>query len=105
MAELAAEVDAAAFVRRTGNGINQQLVAPKLRWLERHEPDVFGSIATVFGSYDYINWRLTGARVIEHNWALEAGFLDLASGRIDPALVALGHIHPPSFRPPSPRTK
>ena len=28
---------------------------------------------TVFGSYDYINWRLTGERAIEQNWALEAG--------------------------------
>ncbi|MGH6916777.1 MAG: FGGY-family carbohydrate kinase, partial [Geminicoccaceae bacterium] len=92
VSELRAEFDPAAFVRRTGNGINQQLAAPKLRWLERHEPDVFGSIATVFGSYDYINWRLTGARAIERNWALEAGFLDLASGQIDAELVALGHI-------------
>jgi xylulokinase len=92
--ELAGEIDATAFVRRTGNGVNQQLIAPKLRWLERHEPDLFGSIATVFGSYDYINWRLTGARVMEQNWALEAGFLDLASGRIDPELVALAHIDP-----------
>ena len=40
-------------------------------------------IATVFGSYDYINWRLTGVRAIEHNWALEAGFVDLADGAID----------------------
>jgi xylulokinase len=94
VAELAGALDAAAFVRRTGNGINQQLVAPKLRWLERHEPDVFGKAATVLGSYDYINWRLTGARAIEHNWALESGFLDLASGQIDPELVALGHIDP-----------
>lgn len=94
VADLAAALDEAVFVRRTGNGINQQLVAPKLRWLERHEPDVFGSIATVLGSYDYINWRLTGVRAIERNWALEAGFLDLASGRIDPELVALGHIEP-----------
>ena len=102
VAELADEVDAAAFVRRTGNGVNQQLVAPKLRWLERHEPDVFRSIATVFGSYDYINWQLTGAPVVEHNWALEAGFLDLASGRIDPALVALGHIDPGKLPPAKP---
>jgi xylulokinase len=102
VAELAAALDQAAFVRRTGNGINQQLVACKLRWLERHEPDVFGKIATVFGSYDYINWRLTGVRVIEHNWALEAGFVNLSSGRIDPELVALGHIDParlPSVKP------
>ena len=89
---LASEIDPAVFVQRTGNGINQQLVAAKLRWLERHEPEVFGHTATVFGSYDYINWRLTDVRALEHNWALELGFLDLASGEIDPELVGLGHI-------------
>ena len=65
VAELAAELDEAQFLRRTGNGINQQLVAAKLRWLARHEPEVFSRIATVFGSYDYINWRLTGVRAVE----------------------------------------
>ena len=34
---------------------------------------VFGRIATVIGSYDYVNWKLTGERAIEQNWALEAG--------------------------------
>ena len=97
--EIAAEFDGENFVRRTGNGINQQLVATKLRWLERHEPDVFNKIATVFGSYDYINHRLTGERVIEHNWALEAGFLKVTSRRLDAELVALGHIDP-SVLPP-----
>jgi xylulokinase len=91
---LASEIDPAAFLQRTGNGINQQLVAAKLRWLERHEPEVFRRIATVFGSYDYINWRLTGMRALEQNWALESGFLDLATRTIDPDLVALGHIEP-----------
>ena len=53
---------------------------------------VFARIATVFGSYDYINWRLTGERAIEQNWALEAGFVDFKSRAIDDALVALAHI-------------
>jgi xylulokinase len=97
--EIAAEFNSGEFVRRTGNGINQQLVATKLRWLERHEPGVFSKIDTVFGSYDYINHRLTGERVIEHNWALEAGFVDVASRRLDAELVALGHIDP-SVLPP-----
>jgi len=86
------EVEAASFVIRAGNGLNQQLVAPKLRWIEKHEPDVFCRIATVFGSYDYINWRLTGERAIEKNWALEGGFVDVASGTIADDLVDLAHI-------------
>lgn len=99
VAAMAAEVDAATFLRRTGNGITQQIVATKLRWLARHEPEVFARIATVFGSYDYINWKLTGARRLEHNWALEAGFVDLADGRIAPDLVALAGIAPAMLPP------
>ena len=60
VAELRAEIDEKAFLAKAGNGVNQQLVAAKLRWIERHEPEVFARIGTVFGSYDYVNWRLTG---------------------------------------------
>lgn len=96
---LAAEVPEADFLARTGNGINQQLVAAKLRWIETHEPEVFARIATVFGSYDFINLRLTGHRGVEHNWALEAGFIDLADHTIAGDLVALAHL-PPGAIPP-----
>lgn len=92
IAEIATEISEESFIGRTGNGINQQLVAAKLRWIQRHEPDVFHRIATVFGSYDYVNWKLTGKRAVEHNWALEAGFIDLADNRIADDLVALAHI-------------
>jgi xylulokinase len=85
-------VDGGTFLRRTGNGITQQIVATKLRWLERHEPDLFRRIGTVFGSYDFINWKLTGEKRLEHNWALEAGVVDLADGQIAPDLVALGGV-------------
>ncbi|WP_018183584.1 FGGY-family carbohydrate kinase [Kaistia granuli] len=90
--ELRREIDEAAFLKRTGNGVNQQLVAAKLRWIAKHEPDVFARIATVFGSYDYVNWRLTGRRAVEQNWALEAGFTDVATDRIADDLVALAGI-------------
>src|SRR5271169_3473446 len=97
VAELAAEVEEAAFLRRTGNGINQQLIATKLRWLERHEPAAFARIRTVFGSYDYINWRLTGRRGVERNWALEAGLIDLADHSIHDDLVDLTHVARDAF--------
>lgn len=92
VSELQAELDEGVFLARTGNGINQQLVAAKLRWIEKHEPHVFQHIATVFGSYDYINWRLTGIRAVEQNWALEAGFTDLSNHELADDLIALGHI-------------
>lgn len=92
VAELRSEWDETAFLQKAGNGINQQLVTAKLRWIERHEPENFSRIATVFGSYDYINYRLTGERAVEQNWALEAGFVDVETHAVDDALVALAHV-------------
>ncbi|MGH6933922.1 MAG: FGGY family carbohydrate kinase, partial [Dongiaceae bacterium] len=85
-------IDEAEFFRRTGGGINQQVIAPKLRWLAAHEPDNFARIATILGSYDYIAWRLTGVAGVELNWALESGLSDISGGRFDPELVALAGI-------------
>jgi xylulokinase len=99
VAELRAEIDEKTFLARAGNGINQQLVAPKLRWIERHEPEIFARIATAFGSYDYVNWRLTGECRTEQNWALEAGFVDLNTHEIADDLVALAHL-PRAALPP-----
>ncbi|NTJ09083.1 FGGY-family carbohydrate kinase [Rhizobium lusitanum] len=97
--ELKVECDEEAFLAKAGNGINQQLVTAKLRWIERHEPENFKRISTVLGSYDYINYRLTGALAVEQNWALEAGFVDITRHEIDDTLVALAHI-PRSAIPP-----
>ncbi len=85
--EMRAEIDAEAFLARAGNGVNQQLVGAKLRWLARHEPDIHARIATVFGSYDYINWRLTGQRTVEQNWALEAGLTEIVDGTLSRELA------------------
>ena len=101
VAELAAAIDEEEFLKRTGNGITQQIIATRLRWIERHEPRVFEHIGTVFGSYDFINWRLTGQKTVDRNWALEAGFIDLATHDIAPDLVALGNIAPQCIPPVS----
>ena len=41
VADLLAEIPEADFVALAGNGINQQLVSAKLRWIEKHELDGF----------------------------------------------------------------
>jgi xylulokinase len=97
--DIASEINEAQFIAKAGNGINQQLIASRLRWIEKHEPSVFDRIATVFGSYDFINWRLTGIRACEQNWALEAGFVDLSTGDLSEELIALAHVPRESIPP------
>ena len=80
------------FFAATGGSINQQVLAPKLRWLAAHEPEAFARTRAICGSYDYVAYRLTGALCVEHNWALESGLLDVRSGDWGGELLALAGI-------------
>jgi xylulokinase len=93
------ESDEASFLARTGQGITQQLIAPKLRWLARHEPQSLETACVLLGAYDFIAHRLTGSLSLERNWALEAGFLDLRADVLATDLVALGGIDPALLPP------
>ena len=74
LGELLGDID---LLGLTGSALTQQSVAPTLRWLERYEPDLFASTATVMGSYDWIA-RMLGAEVhVERNWAIESGLFGL----------------------------
>lgn len=99
IAAVARQFGAADFFNRTGGSINQQMVAPKLRWVAAHEPHVFREIASVCGSYDFIVRRLTGQGSLEQNWALESGFMDFTSGTLDAGLIAAGNIRPSQLPP------
>jgi xylulokinase len=92
IAAMRRRMPAARFFAATGGSINQQAVAPKLQWVAHHEPKLFGRIATVLGSYDYIVHRLTGSRGVEHNWALESGLMDFERHAFTEELVAAAGI-------------
>ncbi|POF28922.1 FGGY-family carbohydrate kinase [Roseibium marinum] len=97
--EMRREIDEAAFLTASGNGVNQQLVGAKMRWLTRHEPEVVRRARTLMGSYDYINFRLTGVARVEQNWALEAGIVNVATNEIDLDQAALSGIDPALLPP------
>jgi xylulokinase len=102
--ELNAELADARVLQRTGAGITQQSVGPKLRWLQRHEPDVWARTCRVAGSYDWLAGQLTEVGFSERNWALESGLYDLGTGAYAPDLCAavgvrgdlFGPIHDPA---------
>lgn len=70
-------LDEQSVFERTGSAITQQSIGPKLLWLKKNEPEIFKKAKLVMGSYDYINYKLTGAVGVEKNWALESGLYDL----------------------------
>ena len=87
------------FVRLAGTGYSQQLVGPKLMWLKRHDPQNFNRARHVVGASDYVTSRLTSKVHVEHNWALESGFVNIATGAYDSRLIGLSGLDP-SLLPP-----
>jgi xylulokinase len=85
-------MEESAFLSLTGAGYSQQLVGPKLMWLRRREANMFAKAKVVLGASDYITYRLSGSLQVEHNWALESGFVNIATGDYDDRLVALAGI-------------
>jgi len=90
--ELQAITDKNVILKKTGSAITQQSVGPKIRWLLQHEPDVMRRVAHILGSYDYINYKLTGNLNVEQNWALESGLYNLSTKTWDADLLNLYQI-------------
>ena len=63
--------------------------APKLRWLARHEPDVFAKVFKVLLPKDYVRLMLTGDCVTDLSDASGTMWLDVARRAWSPELLAL----------------
>ena len=72
----------------TGNIAMPGFTAPKLRWVRRHEPDVFARIAHVLLPKDYLRYRLTGAFATDPSDAAGTLWLDVAKRDYDDTLLA-----------------
>jgi len=51
--------------------------APKLLWMKKHEPELFGRIAKIMLPKDYINYRLTGVHCCDYSDASGMLLLDV----------------------------
>src|SRR5262249_34363217 len=65
-AEIEERVGLDRLIELTGNRALTGFTAPKLLWLKRHEPDVFGRVSRILLPKDYVRLRLTG------DWAIDA---------------------------------
>ncbi|SHO55537.1 xylulokinase [Vibrio quintilis] len=75
----------------TGNLIMPGFTAPKLKWVQKHEPDIFTRISKVLLPKDYLRFKMTGQFATDMSDAAGTCWLDL-SGRCwsEPMLQATG---------------
>ncbi|RVT85384.1 xylulokinase [Rhodobacteraceae bacterium CCMM004] len=75
--EEAAEMDADPMWREiTGNIVFPGFTAPKIAWVRKHEPEIFGRVAMVLLPKDYLRLWLTGEHVSEMSDAAGTSWLD-----------------------------
>ncbi len=81
IAELNAEFGADEILARGGSPLTSQAVGPKVRWLARHEPDVYARTKKLLMASSFLVHRLTGRYVLDHHSASQCTPLyDLAAG-------------------------
>jgi xylulokinase len=64
-------------IRVLGNAVLPGFTAPKILWLKKHEPENYERLATVLLPHDYLNYWLTGEKVMEYGDASGTALLDV----------------------------
>ncbi|MCW1407850.1 xylulokinase [Rhizobium sp. 1AS11] len=80
------------FRALTGNIVFPGFTAPKLAWIEKHEPDVFGKIAKVLLPKDYLRLWLTGDYISEMSDSAGTSWLDTGKRAWSSELLAATNL-------------
>lgn len=87
-------------IKALGNAVLPGFTASKILWLKKHEPKNFARLATVLLPHDYLNFWLTGEKVMEYGDASGTALLDVrkrkwAKSVLDAIDPGLGSKLPP----------
>jgi len=74
--------------RELGNPILPGYTAPKIRWLKTHNPAAYEYLDTILLPHDYLNFHLTGERVMECGDASGTGLLDIRNRQWHDGILA-----------------
>jgi len=97
-AEFFKAVDRDRWYMTTGNGFPAECYSVfKIMWYRDNEPDLFSRTATVLGSKDYINLRLTGTSVTDYSYASGTGVYDLMGWRYAEEFIRASGLPPALF--------
>lgn len=75
------------LIRETGNRALVGFTAPKLLWVQRHEPRLWKRVRRVLLPKDWLRWRLTGEAVAEMSDGAGMLLMDVARRRWSPRML------------------
>lgn len=67
--ELTAELGAKALLEHAQMTLTSQSVGPKIRWLQKHEPEVWSQTRQLTSASAYLVFKLTGEHILDHHTA------------------------------------
>ena len=76
----------------TGNLMMPGFTAPKLLWVQRHEPEIFRQVAKVLLPKDYLRFRMTGDFASDMSDAAGTMWLDVAKRDWSEAMLDACHL-------------
>jgi xylulokinase len=74
-------------IRAIGNAVLPGFTASKILWLKNHEPQNFKQLATVLLPHDYLNFWLSGQKVMEYGDASGTALLDVRKRKWSQAVL------------------
>src|SRR5258706_9341800 len=74
-------------IRVVGNAILPGFTASKILWLKKHEPNNFARLTTVLLPHDYLNFWLTGEKVMEYGDASGTALMDVRKRKWSEAVL------------------
>src|SRR5438445_5600575 len=74
-------------IRSLGNAILPGFTASKILWLKKYEPENYARLATVLLPHDYLNFWLTGEKVMEYGDASGTALLEVRKRKWSAAVI------------------
>ncbi len=74
-------------IRALGNAVLPGFTASKILWLKKHEPKNYQRLSTVLLPHDYLNFWLTGQKVMEYGDASGTALLDVRKRKWSSAVI------------------
>ncbi len=75
-------------IKAIGNAVLPGFTAPKILWLKKHEPEQFQKLHIVLLPHDYLNFWLTGEKVMEYGDASGTALLDVRKRKWSDAVLS-----------------